>query len=448
MARSLQVITQVKMFRSKNRSPKILLFGALMAVILLQSPAFSQNMQNKMPPDMPHPRFGMCSARLGDKLYLIGGAISAMHDMQGYEGFRGTSTVEAFDFETMRWDTDIAPLNTPRVYACAVAVDDSIYVMGGVDSLGNILSTVEVYDQNTNSWHYTNSMLKARKGAAATVFGDYIMVFGGGGASAGPYNEVEAYSLDNGNWTVTIPMVFGRVYHKVFRVGSSIYIFGGNGGSLGLLSFIERYIPWTGNVQISVTMRRPRMLFGIAARADSVFVISGLGEGDVDSHIEMLDLHEVGAERDTELTSAKLDMPRVGFVAAESEDGRILLFGGISPEYYLGQVPIPSVGIISVLTAVKETPNTTPTNFKLSQNYPNPFNPTTTIEFDVPLPGAKINLDVYNMLGEKVKTLVDGYLQGGRHVASFDGGNMPSGTYIYRLQTENGSTYRKMVLIK
>ncbi|MCL4510987.1 MAG: T9SS type A sorting domain-containing protein [Bacteroidetes bacterium] len=430
------------MFRSKNRSPKILLFGALMAVILLPNSAFSQNMQ---PPDMPHPRFGMCSARLGDKLYLIGGATMRMQGMQGM----GTTTVDAFDFENMSWDESIAPLNTPRAFATAVALDDSIYVMGGVDDQGNVLSSVEVYDPNKNGWHYTSSMQMARKGAAATAFGDYIMVFGGGGSSTGPYREVEAYSLDNGSWTVTIPMVFGRAYHKVFRVRNAIYIFGGNGGSLGLLSFIEKYVPSIGPVQISVALRRPRMLFGIAARGDSVFVVSGAGpQSNPNLPIEMLDFHQDGAERDTELTSTVLDTPRVGFVAAEGEDGKIYLFGGVSPDYKAGQFPISSVGTISVLTAVKETPNTTPTNFKLSQNYPNPFNPTTTIEFNVPLPGAKISLDVYNILGENVKTLVNGYLQGGRHVASFDGRNMPSGTYIYRLQTENGSTYRKMVLIK
>ena len=437
----------VKMVRSKNKGLKLMSLAAFLFVILLQAPVFSQS----MPPDMPHPRFGMCSARLGDKLYLIGGATRRAQNMRGsmqsYEGFIATSRVEAFDPETLTWDTTIAPMNTSRIFACAATVHDSIYVMGGMDSLGHVLSSVEVYDPSTNTWHYTRSMLHARTGAAATAYGDeHILIFGGIGDSSGA--EVEAYSTQTQKWVSTYRMVFPRAYHHVVTVGNAIYIFGGIGANIGPFSFIEKYIPTIGSVQIGISLRRSRMLFGIAEISDSIYVISGMGQSLSDNPpTEVLDFHTEGAERDM-LTSAVLDTPRVGFVAMAGNDGQIFLFGGISPDYLSGQVPIPSVETLSILTPVEEKPNTTPTNFNLSQNYPNPFNPTTTIEFGVPPPGARISLDVYNMLGEKVKTLVDGYLRGGRHMASFDGGNMPSGTYIYRLQTENGSTYRKMVLIK
>lgn len=397
-------------------------------------------------PPMPYPRVGMCSARIESKIYLIGGA-------QGLQGrnianLRGTSTVQAFNFETMTWETNIAPLETPRVFACAVALDDSIYVMGGVDSLGNVLSSVEVYDPSANKWHYTTSMKLARKGAAAVAFDSYILVFGGGGAMGSPYSEVEAYSVENGAWKVTYPMALARAYHKVFRVNGSVYIFGGNSGTFGLVNVIERYVPTIGTVEIAVTLRSPRMLFGIAEKNDSVFVISGLnGTGSPDMHIEMLDFHEQGAERDTVL-SQTLSSPRVGFVAAVADDGQVYLFGGVSPDYLSGQVAIPDVALLSDITPVNEVRNTIPAGYMLTQNYPNPFNPTTNIRFDIPSPGSKVSLDVYNMLGQKVKTLAGGYLHAGSYSVSFNGANMPSGAYIYRLQTETGSIYRKMVLIK
>ncbi|MCL5268316.1 MAG: T9SS type A sorting domain-containing protein [Bacteroidetes bacterium] len=416
---------------------------------LLQNSAISQQMR---PPDMPFPRVGMCSARLGNTLYLIGGASASMqglHGMQSPRYMRGTKIVQAFDLRSLTWDTTVAPLLTPRVYASAVAVDDSIYVMGGVDNRGNVLNSVEVYDPSSNTWHYTDSMLLAREGAAATAYGDSsILVFGGGGNSSGPYSEVEVYSVRSGTWSKTFPMVLGRVYHKAVRVRNAIYIFGGNYGLQGLLNVIEKYVPGDGTEKISISLRNPRMLFGVAEKGDSVYVISGLGQTDAAStSVELLNLGGEGEEGDSP-TTITLDTARVGFVATVADNGQVYLFGGLSPDFRSGVIPLSSVGTISPLTAVRQIPNSLPANFTLSQNYPNPFNPTTTIEFNVPPPGARVSIDIYNMLGEKVRTLVNGYLYGGKHTVSFDGANMASGTYIYRLQTPNGSIYRKMVLIK
>jgi Kelch motif len=255
-----------------NKYFRNVFLSALLSALASQVPAFGQVITT---PPMPFPRFGMCSARVENTIYLIGGAQS----LQGrnLENVRGTSTVQAFNFETMTWDTNIAPLETPRVFACAVALDDSIYVMGGVDSLGNVLNTVEVYDPSANAWHYTTPMKLSRKGAAAVAFDDYIIVFGGGGPMGSPFREVEAYSVENGTWKVTYSMVLARVYHKVVRINDSIYIFGGNSGQIGLVNIIERYVPTIGPVQVAVTLGAPRMLFGTVERKDSVFVISGLG---------------------------------------------------------------------------------------------------------------------------------------------------------------------------
>jgi Secretion system C-terminal sorting domain len=154
-----------------------------------------------------------------------------------------------------------------------------------------------------------------------------------------------------------------------------------------------------------------------------------------------------GSEQDTVLPQT-LSKPRFGFVSAFGNDGHIYLFGGISPDYKSGLVAVPDVVQLDGITPVKEIPNRVPAGYKLDQNYPNPFNPTTTINFAIPSPGSRVSLDVYNALGQKVKSLVGGYFHAGSYSVSFNGENMPSGAYIYRLQTENGSIYRKMVLIK
>jgi Secretion system C-terminal sorting domain len=88
-----------------------------------------------------------------------------------------------------------------------------------------------------------------------------------------------------------------------------------------------------------------------------------------------------------------------------------------------------------------------PIKYALSQNYPNPFNPTTTIEYDIPK-ASFVTLKVFNMLGQEVKTLVDKKQEAGSYDAILDGSKLPSGVYIYRLQTENYLNTKKLILIK
>jgi len=98
------------------------------------------------------------------------------------------------------------------------------------------------------------------------------------------------------------------------------------------------------------------------------------------------------------------------------------------------------------LTGVKEKP--LPTEFALSQNYPNPFNPTTKLEYALPKQ-SHVTLEVYNLLGQRVATLLDEVKQAGYHAVDFDANGFSSGLYFYRM-TANGSVtfMKKMLLLK
>ncbi|MCL5030909.1 MAG: T9SS type A sorting domain-containing protein [Bacteroidetes bacterium] len=95
------------------------------------------------------------------------------------------------------------------------------------------------------------------------------------------------------------------------------------------------------------------------------------------------------------------------------------------------------------------TVNLVPAKYTLYQNYPNPFNPTTTIKYDLPKQ-SKVELKIYNMLGEEVVTLVNKEQQAGRYSVQFDVSSkqLASGVYIYRLQAGNYSSVKKLVLLK
>jgi hypothetical protein len=93
-----------------------------------------------------------------------------------------------------------------------------------------------------------------------------------------------------------------------------------------------------------------------------------------------------------------------------------------------------------------------PSEFMLAQNYPNPFNPTTTIQFDL-ASKSKVTLEVYNVLGQSIRTLVNGILGAGNHTVIWNatdnnGDRVSSGVYFYRLNTETNKAVRKMLLIK
>jgi photosystem II stability/assembly factor-like uncharacterized protein len=88
-----------------------------------------------------------------------------------------------------------------------------------------------------------------------------------------------------------------------------------------------------------------------------------------------------------------------------------------------------------------------PTGFVLSQNYPNPFNPSTVIRFELPLT-SKVSLHVYNMLGQKVVTLVNEEMSPGSYEAIWNASGFPSGVYFYRLQVGRVVETKKLILLR
>ena len=90
---------------------------------------------------------------------------------------------------------------------------------------------------------------------------------------------------------------------------------------------------------------------------------------------------------------------------------------------------------------------TSPVKFGLGQNYPNPFNPSTKINFSIPQ-NSEVTLTVFNVLGQEVKTLVQGFMVAGNHTIDFNAAGFNSGIYFYKLQAGSFSEVRKMTLLK
>ncbi len=92
-----------------------------------------------------------------------------------------------------------------------------------------------------------------------------------------------------------------------------------------------------------------------------------------------------------------------------------------------------------------------PTKYELMQNYPNPFNPTTKIKFSIP-EDAKVSINIFNLLGEKVTTLLNEDLKAGFHQVQFNANSnssgFASGIYLYSIETKNFKAVKKLILMK
>jgi hypothetical protein len=110
-------------------------------------------------------------------------------------------------------------------------------------------------------------------------------------------------------------------------------------------------------------------------------------------------------------------------------------------------IEIEVYGIKKSGTNVNEDISDKPKNYFLSQNYPNPFNPSTTIEYSIP-ERSFVNIEIYNILGSNIQTLVNDYKNPGFYKVTFNGINLASGIYYYQIKTDRFIKTSKMILMK
>lgn len=88
-----------------------------------------------------------------------------------------------------------------------------------------------------------------------------------------------------------------------------------------------------------------------------------------------------------------------------------------------------------------------PDKFELNQNYPNPFNPSTQLSYNLKA-DANVKLTVFNLVGQSVRVLVEGYQTAGYYEVTFDAEDLPAGIYLYKLQVGEYSSVKRMTLVK
>ena len=99
------------------------------------------------------------------------------------------------------------------------------------------------------------------------------------------------------------------------------------------------------------------------------------------------------------------------------------------------------------VTGVDDKIDLIPKKFSISQNYPNPFNPVTKINYSIPRTSS-VSLKIYDILGREIKTLVEEVKVAGYYEINFDGSNLSSGVYFYRIQAGGFVETKKLILMK
>ncbi|MDP3580777.1 MAG: LamG-like jellyroll fold domain-containing protein [Ignavibacteria bacterium] len=115
--------------------------------------------------------------------------------------------------------------------------------------------------------------------------------------------------------------------------------------------------------------------------------------------------------------------------------------------YALSEAEIKALGGFGHTVGVEKEDGSLPTEFSISQNYPNPFNPLTKIDFALPAAG-NVSIKIYDILGNEVSVLENGYRSAGYHSVNFDGSKLASGVYIYRMISGKFTSTKKLVLLK
>jgi hypothetical protein len=122
------------------------------------------------------------------------------------------------------------------------------------------------------------------------------------------------------------------------------------------------------------------------------------------------------------------------------------------PEYESGLFTTCFSGNPSEVKEIEGADDSRPTEFSLSQNYPNPFNPVTNFRFTL-AKSAHVRIEIYNIVGQRVRTLVDEEMRPGVYLADWDGkddkgSSVSSGVYFYRMTAGDFSDMKKMLLVK
>jgi hypothetical protein len=221
------------------------------------------------------------------------------------------------------------------------------------------------------------------------------------------------------------------------------YSFGSGGADLCLLK-----IDIAGNQQWLKTFggTEDDIGFSICKTSDENFIIVGSTKsfGVINPDIWVIKVNQNGDQLWDKMIGGS-DHDISPWIQQTNDGGYIL--AGYTYSFGAGLYDAWLLKLDSDVSDVEEQESYLPNHISLLQNYPNPFNPNTKIKYSIPQP-SQVQLKVYDVLGNKIKTLVNEEKSAGKYEISFDASEIPSGVYFYRLKVGEFVETKKMVFVK
>ena len=413
----------------------------LVLVLSTVSPATEDTWTFKNP--IPTGRGFTSGAVLDGKIYVIGGFLSHTSI---------TTANEMYDPATDQW-TVMEPMPQARCGHATCTCNGKIYVLGGLhpNAYAYAKNNIYEYDPQTDTWTQKANMPYRIAAPGIAVLNDTIYLIGGTtNYYTPPIKTVMAYEPVTETWSEKAPLLSPRALVEACVVDGKIYIIGGGDENLHDYAFdyVEVYEPATNTWTAKTDMPTSRMALGICAMDGKVFAVGGLSHNlVVITKNEMYD-----PVTDTWTKKSPIQEKRHSFFFGSIGD-KIYAIGGSYPINNEPMIPTSvveydpaadKVGVssVQVYTAIN------PTSFMLYQNFPNPFNPFTMINYQLPVT-SEVELSIYNLMGQKMTTLVSEKQLAGIHNVEWDGSGFISGVYYYRIKTGQGFMQtKKLVLLK
>ncbi|NXF52125.1 KLH18 protein, partial [Oceanites oceanicus] len=276
-----------------------------------------------MPERRPHlPAFKTrprCCTSIAGLIYAVGGLNSAGDSL---------NVVEVFDPIANRWEK-CQPMTTARSRVGVAVVNGLLYAIGGYD--GQLrLSTVEVYNPEMDSWSKVESMNSKRSAMGTVVLDGQIYVCGGYDGNSS-LNSVESYSPETNKWTVVTPMSSNRSAAGVTVFEGRIYVSGGHDG-LQIFNSVEYYNHHTASWHPVASMLNKRCRHGAASLGSKMFVCGGY---DGSGFLSIAEVYSSMADQWYLIVPMNTRRSRVSLVA---NCGRLYAVGGYDGQSNLSSV--------------------------------------------------------------------------------------------------------------
>lgn len=386
---------------------------------------------------------------------------SLIYRFGGYDGTSSTymNTVALYDIASDTWDTSLTPLPDAVYWGCAAIFGDTIVYSTGGNSSG--LSAAATYigiinpsNPDSIEWttgpDYPGGATFAAAGGCVDIGGHHELLIAGGDNGSGITGATYSYST-GGGWTQWPDKTTPTMYVGGSQVGDYFVVAGGFNGSF--LTCNEA------------------LYLGSSASADPVITATSPADGEADINVAGPVVITFSKSMDTTAVIYSC-IPDPGNLSAAwnydftvmtvshdsfaySTNYSFMVTAGQSLDGYAltaGSVP-DSFGFGTVVSGVSGQPTTAGVPYFLAPAAPNPMgNGQTTITFGLPR-SSQVKIEVYNIAGQRVKTLVNGNMTAGFHKVTWNGSNnngqkVANGVYMYRMNSGDYTATKKLLIVK